>query len=54
VRTAPGWRRRVVRVVDAASVCPGSAKPPMTAIPDFDPENDGIYERKMIERMRDD
>ena len=26
----------------------------MTAIPDFDPARDGIYERKMIEKMRDD
>ena len=44
----------VVRVVDAASVRPASASPPMTAIPDFDPARDGIYERKMIEKMRDD
>ena len=26
----------------------------MTAIPDFDPAMDGIYERKMIAKMRDD
>ena len=26
----------------------------MTAIPDFDPAKDCIYERKMIEKMRDD
>ncbi len=45
---------KVVRVVDAASVRPASASPPMTAIPDFDPARDGIYERKMIEKMRDD
>ena len=45
---------KVVRVVDAASVRPASASPPMTAIPDFDPAMDGIYERKMIAKMRDD
>jgi hypothetical protein len=45
---------KVVRVVDAASVRPASASPPMTAIPDFDPAKDCIYERKMIEKMRDD
>jgi len=44
---------KVVRVVDAASLRLGSASPPMTAIPDFDPARDGIYKRKMIEKMRD-
>jgi hypothetical protein len=41
-------------VVDAASVRPASGSPPMTAIPDFDPAGDGIYEQKTIEKMRDD
>jgi hypothetical protein len=45
---------KVVRVVDAASVRPASASPPMTAISYFDPARDGIYERKMIEKVRDD
>jgi hypothetical protein len=45
---------KVVRVVDAASARPASASPPMTAVPDFDPAKDSIYERKMIEKMRDD
>jgi hypothetical protein len=26
----------------------------MTTIPNFDPARDGIYERKMTEKMRDD
>jgi hypothetical protein len=45
---------KVVRVADAALVRPASASPPMAAIPDFDPARDGIYERKMIGKMRDD
>jgi hypothetical protein len=45
---------KVVRLVDAASVRPASATPPMTAIPDFDPARDGIYERKMVGKLRDD
>ena len=45
---------KVVRVVDAASARPASASPPMTAVPDFDPAKDSIYEREMIEKIRDD
>ena len=45
---------KVVRVVDAASVRPASASPPMAATPEFDPARNGIYERKMIEKTRDD
>ena len=41
-------------MVDVASVRPASASPPMTTIPNFDPARDGIYERKMTEKMRDD
>jgi hypothetical protein len=55
VEIQPAYRARlaaagkVVRVVDADSVRPPSASPPMSAIPDFDPARDGIYQRKMIE-----
>jgi hypothetical protein len=45
---------KVVRVVDAVSVRPASANLALTAIPDFDPARDLIYEREMFEKMRDD
>jgi hypothetical protein len=41
-------------VVDAVSVRPASANLALTAIPDFDPARDRIYEREMFEKMRDD
>jgi hypothetical protein len=39
---------KVVRIIDAG------AAPLPPAIPDFNPAIDGIYERAMFERMRDD
>jgi hypothetical protein len=39
---------KVVRIVDAG------AAPPPPAIPDYNPATDGIYERAMVETMRDD
>ena len=46
---------KVVRVVDADSV-PSSSLPSaaLASIPDYDPAIDGIYERAMFEKMRDD
>ena len=41
-------------MVDAVSVRPASANLALTAIPDFDPARDRIYEREMFEKMRDD
>jgi hypothetical protein len=45
---------KVVRVVDTVSVRPAPANLASTAIPDFDPARDRIYEREMFEKMRDD
>jgi hypothetical protein len=45
---------KVVRVVDAVSLRPASANLALAAVPDFDPARDGIYEREMFEKMRDD
>ena len=45
---------KVVRIVDAVSVRPASANLARTAILDFDPARDRIYEREMFEKMRDD
>ncbi len=41
---------KVVRVVDAAAM----TGPPPSAIPDYDPATDGIFDRSMITKMRDD
>jgi hypothetical protein len=45
---------KVVRAADAAAI--GSAAPSMAlaSVPDFDPTRDGIYDRAMFEKMRDD
>ena len=45
---------KVVRVVDAVAVPPAAANLALPAIPDFDPARDGIYEREMFEKMRED
>ncbi len=42
---------KVVRVVDVAAV--SLAPQVVPAFPDFDPARDGIYEREMIETMRE-
>jgi hypothetical protein len=42
---------KVVRIVDATGLVPSG--PALTSIPDFDPERDGVYERAMFEKMRD-
>src|ERR1700709_1430309 len=46
--------RKLARAADAAAT--GSAAPSvaLASVPDFDPARDGIYERAMIEKMRDD
>jgi hypothetical protein len=41
---------KVVRVVDAAA----STSPTVPISPDYDPAIDGVYERTMFEKMRDD
>jgi hypothetical protein len=43
---------KVVRVVDAARLDP--ANPVPSAIPDYDPATDGIYDRGMVAKWRDD
>jgi hypothetical protein len=45
---------KVVKIVDAATVSPAPVNPALAVIPDFDPARDGIYERAMVETMRDD
>jgi hypothetical protein len=46
---------KVVRVVDAGSAPPfSSPSPALASIPAYDPAIDGIYERAMFEKMRDD
>ena len=44
---------KVVKIVDAATVSPATVNPALAAIPDFDPAQDGIYERAEIEGMRE-
>jgi hypothetical protein len=43
---------KVVRIVDATLL--EQANPALVTIPDYDPAIDGIYERAMFEKMRDD
>jgi hypothetical protein len=45
---------KVVRIVDAAVPGPATAGDALGPTPDFDPTRDGIYERAMFEKMRDD
>lgn len=46
---------KVVRLVDAGSAPPSSPQSPaLASIPDYDPAIDGIYDRAMFEKMRDD
>jgi hypothetical protein len=45
---------KVVKIVDAATVSPVPVNPTLAVMPDFDPARDGVYEREMIETMRDD
>ena len=40
---------KVVRLIDAAAL----TNPPATAVPGFDPETQGIYDRAMIEDLRE-
>jgi hypothetical protein len=42
---------KVVRIVDTRAVV--DVRPAAHSIPNFDPAKDGIFERQMIERMRD-
>lgn len=43
---------KVVRIVDAALL--DQAPPAPATIPDYDPATDGIYDRAMFEKIRDD
>ena len=45
---------KIVRAADAAAI--GSAAPSvaLASVPDFDPARDGIYDRAMFAKMRDD
>jgi hypothetical protein len=45
---------KVVKIVNAATVSPAPVNPASAAMPDFDPARDGVYEREMVETMRDD
>jgi hypothetical protein len=45
--------RSVVRIVDAGAVGPTPACVAQLSIPDFDPAKDGIFERQMVTRIRD-
>ena len=44
---------KVVRIVDAGAVGPTPAGLAPSSIPDFDPAKDGIFERQMVARIRD-
>jgi hypothetical protein len=45
---------KVVRIVDAGAINPAAPRVAVASDPDFDPARDGVYERVMIEKMRDD
>lgn len=45
---------KVVRIVDAALLGPATAGEALGPTPDFDPARDGIYERVIFEKMRED
>jgi hypothetical protein len=44
---------KVVRLIDAGTGNPISANAAVAGIPDFNPVRDGIYERAMIDSLRD-
>jgi hypothetical protein len=44
---------KVVRIVDAAAVSSAPAGATQSLRPDFDPAKDGVFERQMVTRMRD-
>jgi hypothetical protein len=45
---------KLVRIVDAAAASPVPASPALASISDFNPARDGVYERAMFEKMRDE
>jgi hypothetical protein len=45
---------KVVRIVDAGAIDPVAPRVALASVPDFDPARDGIYERAIFEKMRDD
>jgi hypothetical protein len=45
---------KVVRIVDAGAINPAAPRVAVASDPAFDPARDGVYERAMIENMRDD
>jgi hypothetical protein len=45
---------KVVRIVDAGAIDSIEPRVALAFVPDFDPARDGVYERTMFEKMRDD
>jgi hypothetical protein len=45
---------KVVRATDAAAIGAAALSVALASFPDFDPARDGIYERAMVEKMRDE
>jgi hypothetical protein len=45
---------KLVRIVDASAIDSAAPGVAVASFPDFDPARDGIYDRAIVEKMRDD